>query len=55
MTGIKKADIYNVLKSSIQDRSQNNGFKLDKFRYKKEIGTHWFGNKVVDERSGLSD
>ena len=28
--------------------TQCNGFKLDKFKFKKDIGTHWFGNRVVD-------
>ena len=26
----------------------SNGYKLDKFRFKKDIGKHWFGNGVVD-------
>ena len=28
--------------------ARSNGFKLDKFKFKKDIGKYWFGNTVVD-------
>lgn len=34
-----------TLKPSSQDRTRNNGLVIDKFRFKKEITSHWFGNK----------
>ena len=46
--GINKGDINKVLKIGSQDRTRNNGFKLNKFRFRKEIGRNWFGNRVVD-------
>ena len=53
MKGINKGDISRVLKVSSQDRTRSNGFKLDKFRFQKEIGRNWFGNRVVDEWNRL--
>ena len=29
--------------------TRTNGFKLDNFRYRKDIGKIWFTNKVVEE------
>ena len=37
-----------------QDRTRNNGFKLDKFRFRKEMGRNWFSNWIVDEWNRLS-
>ena len=51
--GLNKGDITKVLKLSNQERTRNNGFKLDKFRFRREIGKHWFGNRVVDEWNKL--
>lgn len=51
--GINKGDVNKVLNINNQDRTRSNGFKLDKFRLKKEIGRHWFGNRVVDEWNKL--
>ena len=39
----------------VVDRTKNNGFKLDKFRLKREIGRKWFINTIIDERRGLGD
>ncbi len=33
----------------------NNGFKLEKYRFRREIGRHWFINRVVDEWDKLSN
>ena len=41
------------MKINAQDRTRNNGFKLDKFRFRREIGKNWFGNRVVDTWNGL--
>ena len=51
--GINKGDISKVLKLNNQDRTRSNGYKLDKFRFRKEIGRNWFGNRVVDSWNGL--
>ena len=51
--GINKGDINKVLKFSSQKRTRSNGFKLDKFRFHREIGRHWYGNRVVDEWNKL--
>ena len=50
--GYKKRDITKVLRINNQDRTRNNGFKLDKFRFKREIERNWFSNNVWN---GLSD
>ena len=52
--GYNKGDVSKILRISNHDRSRNNGFKLEKFRFKKEIGRNWFSNRVVDEWNGLS-
>ena len=52
--GFNKGDVSKILRISNQDRTRSNGFKLEKFRFKKEIGRNWFSNRVVDECNGLS-
>ena len=52
--GYDKGDVNRILRISNQDRTRNNGFKLEKSRYKKEIGKNWFSNRVVDEWNALS-
>ena len=37
-----------VLTISSQDRTRNNGFKLNKCRFSKEKGRNWFINKFAD-------
>ena len=49
-----KGDVSRILRFSNQDRTRNNGFKIEKNRYKKEIGKNWFSNRVVGEWNGLS-
>ncbi len=46
--GINKEDISKVIKFSNQDRTRSNGFKLTKFSFQREIGRHWYGNRVVE-------
>ena len=53
MTGVNEGDVSKVLRIHQQDRTRTNGFKLDKFRFRKEIGRNWFGNRVVDEWNKL--
>ena len=38
-----------------QDETRNNGFQLEKFRFRKEIGRIWFSDRVVDEWNRLSN
>ena len=52
--GYNKGDVSKILKISSQDRTRSNGFKLEKSRYKKELGKNWFSNRVVDEWNRLS-
>lgn len=44
--GINQGDMRDVLK--LVEKTRNNGFKLDKFRFRKDIGKYWFGKRVVD-------
>ena len=48
VSGINKGKMEDVLKLSNNEITRTNGFKLDKFRFRKDIGKHWFGNRVVD-------
>ena len=48
VNGINKRDINDVLKLNQDQRTRTNGFKLEKSRFKKDIGKYWFGNRVVD-------
>ena len=50
-----KGDINKVLRANNQDRTRNKGFKLEKFRFRREIGRNWFSNRIVDEWNGLSN
>ena len=36
------------------DRTRNNGFKLEIFRFRRETGKYWLLNRVVPEWNGLS-
>ncbi len=38
-----------------QGRTRSNGFKLNKFRFNKEIGKNWSTNRVVDKWNRLSN
>ena len=52
--GINKGDIAKVLKVEEQGRTRTHGYKLDKFRCRREVGKNWFTNTVVDECNKLS-
>ena len=52
--GFNKGDISKVLIVSGPGGTRTNGFKLEKFRFRKEIGKNWFTNRVVDEWNRLS-
>ena len=39
-TGYNKRDISKVLRVNNQDKARNKGFKLEKFRFRKEIGSN---------------
>ena len=51
--GYNRGDINKVLIFSEHGRTRSNGFKLDKFRFRKEIGRNWFTNRVVEEWNRL--
>ena len=54
MKGFNKGEVGKVLTISSQDKTRNNGFKLEKCRFIKEIGRNWFTNRVVDDWNRLS-
>ena len=47
-TGYNKEDINKVLRVNNQDINRNNGFKLEKFRFRRETGRNWFSNSGTD-------
>ena len=49
-----KRDINKVFIVKEKERTRTNGFKLDKFRYRKDIGKNWFTNRVIEEWNKLS-
>ena len=49
-----KEDVGKVLMISSQDRTRNNGFKLEQCWFIKKICLDWFTNKVVDDWNRLS-
>ena len=52
--GFNNWDVEKALMISSQDRTRNNGFKLEKCKFNKEIGRNWFTNRVVDDWNRLS-
>ena len=44
--GYNKGDVSKVLMIANQDRTNNNGIKLEKFWSKKKLGKNWFSNRV---------
>ena len=53
--GFNRGELGKVLIVSEQRRTRSNGCKLDKFRFRKEIGKNWFTNRVVNEWNRLSE
>ena len=52
--GFNKGNINKVLLVKEKVKTRTNGFKLDKFRYWKDVGKNWFTNRVVEEWNKLS-
>ena len=52
--GYNKGEVGKVLTAINQGRTRSNGFKLEKRRFRKEIGKNWFTNRVVNDWNGLS-
>ena len=52
--GFNRADISKVLIAKKKVRTRTDGFKLTKFRLRKDIGEHWFINRVAEEWNKLS-
>ena len=48
MKGINKGDIEKVLIRSTLVETRGNGMKLEKYRFRRDSGKYWFGNRVVD-------
>ena len=49
-----KHNVGKVLTVSSQDITKSNGFKLEKCRFRKEIGKNSYTNRVVDDWNRLS-
>ena len=47
--GYNKGEISKFIRVNNQDITINNGFKLEKFLFRREIGRNWFSNRVVNE------
>lgn len=43
------------MRISQQDRPRSNGYRLEKYRLRREIDKHWVINKVVGEWNKLSN
>ena len=52
--GFNKMDINKILIIKEKVRTRTNGFKLDKFRFRKDIFKNWFTNGLVEEWNKLS-
>ena len=52
--GINKGNIEQVIEISSQDRTRGNGYKLEKLRFRTDVGRHWFTNRVVNDWNRLS-
>ena len=51
--GNNKGSIEQVIEISSQARTRSNGYKLDKPRFRTDIGRHWFTNRVVNDCNRL--
>ncbi len=54
MKGYNEEDINKALILRGQSRTRSNGFKLDIFRFNKDIGKNWFTSRVVNEWNRLN-
>ena len=45
--GINKGNIDQVLELSSHDRTRGNGCKVEKLRFRTDIGRYWFTNRVI--------
>ena len=50
-----KGDINKVFRINNQDGTKNNGCKLEKFMFRREVERNWVSNRVVDEWNGLGN
>ena len=46
--GLNNGGLSDVLKMKEEDVTRSNGFKLDKFKFKTDVGKYCFGNRVVN-------
>ena len=51
--GINKGNIDQVLEISSQDRTRENGYMLEKLRFRTDIARYWFTNRVVNDWNRL--
>ena len=54
VNGFNIGDINKVLIVKEKVKRRTNGFKLDKFRHRKDIDKYWFTNTVVEEWNKVS-
>ena len=51
--GFNKGNIGEVIEISSQDRTRGNGYKLEKRRFRTDVGRYWFTNRVVNDWNRL--
>ncbi len=52
--GYNKGDISKVMRISQHEGTRSNGFKLEKYRFRREIGKHWFSYRVGGWGNGIN-
>ncbi len=50
---INKGNIDQVMEISSQDRTRGNGYRLEKLRFRTDVGRYWFTNRVVNNWNRL--
>ncbi len=53
MKGYNNGNVNKILIVKEPGSTRGNGFKLDKFRFNKDMGKNWFTNRLVDEWNRL--